>query len=189
MAAVRRSGEEERLHAPRAAGRSLPAALGRFDAFRCQLARIEVVADLGEEVDLARAVFLFGRFALHLVVGLHGDEHAGGDAQELDHLGDEAADEDGPAVIDGPAQVVDALCITPVDGDVVEVRLAEDRRDDLHQDVIDERVDHQPERGAEYHGHGEVDDVAFVDEFLEFVEHAALLSVNDPVTRTLPAAK
>ena len=64
--------------------------------------------------------------------------------------------------------------VAQLEGQIVEVRLSEDRRDDLHEDVVGERVHDRGERGTDDDGDGEVDDVASHDEVLEFLEHQRL---------------
>ena len=63
--------------------------------------------------------------------------------------------------------------------EVAEVRLADDHRDDRHDQAVDERRDERCEREAQHERDGELDEVAAHEEVSEFLEHGgACLSVS-----------
>ena len=85
------------------------------------------------------------------------EEHGGPDRDELDHGRDERAVAE--------HRVVDR------EGEVAEVGLADDHRDDRHDQVVDERGDHRRERDAHDERDRELDDVAAEQEVLELLDH------------------
>ena len=98
----------------------------------------------------------------HRLHGLHDEEEDGrGDRQELDHVRDERAVAENGVVDRGR--------------EVVEVRLADDHRDDRHDEVVHEGVDDCRERQAHDERDGELDDVAAEQEILELLQHGSLL--------------
>lgn len=70
-----------------------------------------------------------------------------------------------------------------------DVGLPEDGRDDRVDDVVDERLHHETEGGADDHGHGQVDDVAPQQELLEICQHWILRMTRrapSMTTRSVP---
>ena len=77
------------------------------------------------------------------------------------------------------------------EGEVVEVRLADDRRDDLHEHVVDQRVHHRVERDADDHCDRQVEHVPAHDEVPEVLQqlaHPRLLLIAD-LRATCPAKR
>ena len=70
--------------------------------------------------------------------------------------------------------------------EVVEVRLADDRRDDLHDHVVHQRVHHRVERDADDHRHRQVEHVPAHDELPEVLQTTAA-SVPPRRPTTCPA--
>ena len=86
------------------------------------------------------------------------------DRDERDHVGDErAVAED---------RVVDR------EREVAEVGLADDHRDQRHDEVVHERVDDRGERHAQHERDRELDDVASEQEIPELPEHGFLLRLS-----------
>ncbi|HEV8249670.1 MAG TPA: hypothetical protein VGQ15_06820 [Gaiellaceae bacterium] len=101
----------------------------------------------------------------HRLDGLDDEEEDGGcDRHELNHVGDERSVAK-HGVVDRERQVA-------------EVRLAQDHRDDRHEQVPDERVDHRGEREAHDERHRELHDVAPQQKVPELLEHRLLLDAS-----------
>ena len=120
-------------------------------------ARTQFVANLDEEIDLARTGVFVDR-PLHPVVGLDDEEAHECHDQEVHDRGDGGADQD--------------HAVADVDGDAVEVRFTEDGCDDRHEHAIDDRHDDQSERSREDERHGKFDQVSAIDEVLELLDPA-----------------
>ena len=87
----------------------------------------------------------------------------GGNRQERDHIVDQVA--------------VQKVALVDGEGEILEVRLAENGSDQRGQDVGDKGFHHCGERGADHDGDRQIDDVAPENKFLETLQnvgHSAL---------------
>jgi len=64
------------------------------------------------------------------------------------------------------------VCVAHSDHDRIEVGLAENASDELHDDAVDDGVDHRHEEHRQRECDRQLHQVAPIDEVLEFFEHA-----------------
>ena len=141
----------------------------------------ESVADLGEEIDFAWALF-FWLWWVRLVVHAHQDEDDEAQDDEAEQDGDPRANFDGWFTHDdGAVLECHFLGSTKADLDVAEVGLAEDASNDWHDDVIDQTLYDWRKRQCQDQSDGGFENATFVDEVFEFLNHGNPPQIREPI--------
>ena len=136
----------------------------------CILLFLQEISDLTKELDISRTYWNWSFFWHSSIHSFHHEEYTERYDDEVESDSHEVAPCDhGPDLL-GICECTDDERIPEVVVHIREVYTTCDLADDWHDDILDDRGDNLTECCTDDHTDGEIDNVAFHGEFLEFLD-------------------